>query len=208
MSGLVHRILGLPGWLVLVVAGLVVFSEDALFVGFVLPGETVALLAGAAARIGHVSLAGVLAVVIVAAIVGDTVGYEIGRHVGPRVLRLGFLEKRRKRIEGAQEFLSRRGGSAVFLARWVAFLRAVMPFLAGSARMPYLTFLGFNALGGLAWGAAVVLLGYAAGASYATVEKTFGPVAAAVVLVIVIVAVVVWRVRKHRAEKADVSGGR
>jgi membrane-associated protein len=200
MSTLVHRILGLPGGLVLVVAGLLVLAEDALFVGFVLPGETVALLAGAAAKLGHVSLTGVLAVVIVAAIVGDTVGYEIGRHVGPRVLRLRILAERGKRLGEAQEFLARRGGAAVFLGRFVAFFRAVMPFLAGTARMPYMTFLGFNAAGGIAWGAAVVLLGYAAGASYARVEKTFGPIAALVALAVLIVALVVWRFRKHRAD--------
>lgn len=200
MSGLVHRILGLPGWLVLLVAGLVVFAEDALFVGFVIPGETVALLAGAAAKLGHVPLPGVLVVVIVAAIVGDTVGYEIGRHVGPRVLELKIVQQRRKRLDDAQDFLGRRGGSAVFLGRWVAFFRAVMPALAGTAGMHYPKFLAYNAAGGLAWGATVVLLGYAAGASYAKVEKTFGRDAAVVVLAVVLVAVVVWRIRKHRAD--------
>jgi membrane-associated protein len=159
VSGLVHRILELPGWLVLLVAGAVVFAEDAIFVGFVVPGETVALLAGAAARLGHASLLGVLAVVVVAAIVGDSVGYEVGRHLGPRVLDLRILARRRRRLEDAQEFLARRGGSAVFLGRWVAFFRAVMPFLAGSARMRYPKFLAFNAAGGLAWGIVVVLLG-------------------------------------------------
>jgi membrane protein DedA with SNARE-associated domain len=200
MTGLVDRILGLPGWLVLLVAGAVVFSEDALFVGFVIPGETVALLSGASAKLGHVSLAAVLVVVIVAAIVGDTVGYEIGRHAGTRVLQLSFLEKRRTRVDDAQTFLARRGGSAVFLGRWVAFFRAVMPALAGTARMPYSRFLAWNALGGIAWGAAVVLLGYAAGASYAQVEKSFGRDAALVVLGVVAIAVIVWRVRKHRAD--------
>jgi membrane protein DedA with SNARE-associated domain len=201
ISGLVHRILELPGWLVLLIAGLVVLAEDALFVGFVIAGETVALLAGAAAKLGHVSLVGVLIVVIVAAIVGDTVGYEIGRHLGPKVLGLRIFDKRRKRLDDAQEFLARRGGSAVFLGRWVAFFRAVMPFLAGTARMRYPKFLAYNAAGGIAWGAAVVLLGYAAGASYAQVEKTFGRDAAFIVLGIVILAFVGWQVRKHRADK-------
>ena len=200
MTGLVDRILSLPGWLVLLVAGAVVFSEDALFVGFVIPGETVALLAGASAKLGHVSLTGVLIVVIVAAVVGDSVGYEIGRHAGARVLQLPFLEKRRGRLDDAQDFLARRGGSAVFLGRWVAFFRAVMPALAGTARMPYPRFLAWNALGGIAWGAAVVLLGYAAGASYARVEKSFGPDAALVVLGVAAIAVIVWRVHKHRAD--------
>jgi len=206
MSALVDRILGLPGWLVLLVAGLVVFTEDALFVGFVVPGETVALLAGASAKLGHVSLAGVLVVVVVAAIVGDTVGYEIGRTGGRRVLHLRVLDARREQLDRAQEFLARKGGAAVFLGRFVAFFRAVMPFLAGTARMRYLTFLGFNAAGGIVWGATVVLLGYAAGASYAQVEKTFGPVAAVVVLVIAVVGVIVWRVRRHRADGRARSG--
>jgi membrane protein DedA with SNARE-associated domain len=197
VSGLVDRVLGLPGWLVLLISGLVVFAEDALFVGFVVPGETVALLAGAAAKLGHVSLAGVLAVVVLAAIVGDTVGYEVGRHVGPRVLDLPILQKRRARLDDAHDFLARRGGSAVFLGRWVAFFRAVMPALAGSARMPYRRFLAYNAAGGLAWGAAVVLLGYAAGASYARVEKFAGRDAAVVVLAVALVALVVWRLRRR-----------
>ncbi len=156
---------------------LVVFAEDALFVGFVLPGETVAILGGVAANRGHVSLAAVIAVVVVAAIVGDSVGYEVGRHLGPRILGLRVLRRpqRQRRLADAQELLARRGGSAVFLGRWVAFFRAVMPALAGTARMPYPKFLAFNAAGGLVWGTAVVLAGYLAGASYAKVEKALGP---------------------------------
>jgi len=197
MSGLVDRVLGLPGWLVLLITGLVVFAEDAVFVGFIIPGETVAVLAGAAAKLGHVSLAGVLLVVVLAAVVGDSIGYEVGRHVGPRVLDLPILQKRRARLDGAHDLLARRGGSAVFLGRWVAFFRAVMPALAGSARMPYPRFLAFNAAGGLAWGATVVLLGYAAGASYARVEKLAGRDAALVVLAVALVALLVWRLRRR-----------
>jgi membrane protein DedA with SNARE-associated domain len=201
VSALVDRILGLPGWLVLLVAGSVVLAEDALFVGFVLPGETVALLAGAAAKIGHAPLAGVLAVVVVAAVVGDTIGYEVGRHLGTRVLGWRVFDRRRERIDAARGFLARRGGSAVFLGRWIAFFRAVMPFLAGAARMRYPRFLAWNALGGLAWGIAVVLIGYAAGASYRKVQQTLGPAAALVAVAVLAVAVIAWRVRRHRAER-------
>nr|WP_281371818.1 DedA family protein [Petropleomorpha daqingensis] len=174
-----------------------------MFVGFVLPGETVALLAGAAAKVGHASLAGVLVVVVVAAVVGDTIGYEVGRHLGTRVLRVRFLDRRRERLDAARDFLARRGGSAVFLGRWIAFFRAVMPFLAGTSRMRYPKFLAWNALGGLAWGATVVLVGYAAGASYARVEKSFGRGAAIAAVAVVVIGVVVWRVRRHRARLGE-----
>src|SRR3954447_13216669 len=160
------------------------------------------------AKLGHVSLAGVLIVVITAAIIGDSAGYEVGRHLGPRVLRLPLLQERRKRVDDARAFLARRGGAAVFLGRWTAFFRAVMPFLAGTGRMPYPKFLAWNAVGGLTWGATVVALGYAAGASYARVEKAFGRDAAFAVLAIVIIAAIVWRIREHRAERRAGSGDR
>lgn len=201
VSALVDRLLGVPGWVVLVVTGLLVFAEDALFVGFVLPGETVAILSGVAAKLGHVPLAGALAVTILAAILGDSVGYEVGRSLGPRMLRFRLLQNRREGIERAQRFLARRGGSAVFLGRWVALFRALMPALAGSARMPYGRFLAWNAIGGIAWGAAVVLLGYGAGASYTSLEGRFGATAAGVVAGIVVLGFIVWRVRRHRAER-------
>jgi membrane-associated protein len=203
MTAFVDRLLSVPGWLVLVLVGAVVFAEDALFVGFVLPGETVAVLGGVAAKFGHVPLAGVLVVTVVAAIVGDTVGYEVGRHLGTRILRSRFLRDRQDGIEKAQRFLARRGGSAVFLGRWLALFRALMPALAGTARMPYGKFLAFNAAGGLAWGVTVVLLGYAAGASYKTIESTFGTGAAIVLAVIVVLGLIAWRVRRHVVRRRE-----
>jgi membrane protein DedA with SNARE-associated domain len=205
MSGLLGHVLTVPGWAVIVLVGLLVFAEDALFIGFVLPGETAAVLGGVAAKLGHAPLWGVLVTVVAAAIIGDSVGYEVGRTLGPRVLQMRLLDRRRSRLDDARDFLARRGGSAVFLGRWVAFFRAVMPALAGTARMRYPKFLVFNAAGGLVWGTVVVLVGYAAGASYATVERTVGRGAALAVLAVALVALLVWRVRSHRRERQPTS---
>ncbi|WP_374971112.1 DedA family protein [Terrabacter sp. BE26] len=208
LENITHEVLSAPTWLVLLVVGTVVFVEDALFVGFVVPGETVALLGGVAASLGHVPLAAVLVVVIAAAILGDTVGFEVGRHLGSRVVRLKAFDKHRDRIASAQDFLARRGGVAVFLGRWTAFLRAVTPALAGMSKMHYPTFLRWNAAGGIAWGTVVVMAGYLAGQSYAKVEAWLGKGAAVVVGVIAVVALVVWQVRRHRAESGDGSPAR
>jgi membrane-associated protein len=203
MTGFINQILNAPTWAVLTLTALLVFVEDALFVGFVIPGETAAILGGVAASLGHAPLAAVIAVVIVAAIAGDSVGYEVGRQMGPRILSLPILNKRRKRLDDAQAFLARRGGTAVFFGRWVAFFRAVMPALAGTARMPYPKFLAFNAAGGITWGTAVVLAGYLAGQSYAKVEATLGRAAALIILGIALVALLVWRIRKHRTHSSN-----
>jgi membrane-associated protein len=201
MSSLIEHLLAVPGVLVYVLVGLLVFAEDALFVGFVIPGETAAVLGGVDASRGHVTLWLTILAVVAAAIIGDTVGYEIGRHVGPRILQARILERHRRRLQDAQDLLARRGGSAVFSGRFVAFFRAVMPALAGTAGMPYRRFLAYNAAGGLIWGTGFVLLGYIAGNSYAAVERTVGRGAALAVLVVVLVALVTWRVRRRRTER-------
>jgi len=141
VTDLVQRLLEVPPGIALLVVGGLVFAEDALFFGFVLPGETAAILGGVAASFGRVPLWTVLLVVVAAAIVGDSVGYEVGKKLGPRALEHRWLVKHRDRLEDARASLRRRGGTAVFLGRWVAFFRAVMPALAGTARMPYGRFL-------------------------------------------------------------------
>lgn len=202
INSLVNTVLGAPPWLVYVIVGAVVFAEDALFVGFVLPGETLAIIGGVTASLGHTSLAVVLMVVIIGAIVGDSVGFEIGKKFGPKLMAHHFFDKRRERLESAQDFLRRRGGSAVFLGRWTAFFRAVMPALAGLSGMKYRVFLPWNAAGGIAWGTTAVVAGYLAGESYHRVEKWLGQGAAVVVGVIVLAVIAVWAVRRHRKEAA------
>ncbi|HEY6741053.1 MAG TPA: DedA family protein, partial [Lapillicoccus sp.] len=91
MGSLIARILAVPGGLVYLLVGLIVFAEDALFVGFVIPGETAAVLGGVDASRGHVNLWQMIVLVVVAAVVGDTDGYAIGRRVGPRILRARML---------------------------------------------------------------------------------------------------------------------
>jgi membrane protein DedA with SNARE-associated domain len=185
------------GWVYLIV-GALVFAEDALLIGFLLPGETAAVIGGATASTGHTSLPVVMAVVVVAAIVGDTVGYEIGARYGVRLLGLGPLAHRRERLDRARFFLAERGGPAVFLGRFVAFLRATMPFLAGSAHMRYRTFLAYNAAGGIVWGIACALVGYLAGAAYQRVAARFGEIAAIAVVAIALIAWAVVHFRRRR----------
>jgi membrane-associated protein len=198
VTHLVDQLLGVPPGVAYPVIGALVFAEAALFVGFVLPGETAVLLGGVLASSGRLSLAWLLVLVVVAAVAGDTVGYEVGKHAGPRVLRSRPLRRHQQRLDGARGLLRRRGGTAVFLGRFTAFLRAVMPALAGVSQMPYLRFLGFNAAGGLVWGVGVTLLGFFAGASYLKVEAALGRGSAVLLAVLVLGGLLGWH-RRRRA---------
>lgn len=198
MTHLVDQLLGVPPAVAYLVVGALVFAEAAIFVGFVLPGETAVVLGGVLASSGRLSLTWLLVLVVVAAVAGDTVGYEVGRHAGPRVLRSRLLRRHQQRLDGAREFLRRRGGTAVFLGRFTAFLRAAMPALAGVSGMPYLRFLCFNAAGGLVWGVGVALLGYFGGASYRKVEAALGRGSAVLFAVLLLGGLFVWH-RRRRA---------
>jgi membrane-associated protein len=195
-------LLSLHGWQAYALVGVLVFAEAAVMLGFVFPGETAAILGGVLASKGGVTLAGITVVVIVCAIAGDSVGYFIGERWGRKLLNLGPLKKRQKGIDAALDQLSRRGAVAVFVARFSAFLRAVVPGLAGLSSMPYRIFLPANALGALCWGLLYVLLGYFVGER---VEKATG-IASDVLLGLILVAIVVLAIRHHRKNKAEVEG--
>jgi membrane-associated protein len=203
LRSVVDAIQSVPPVLAYGIISLLVFGEAAFFVGFVLPGETAVLLGGFLASQGHLNVVTLILLVVICAILGDTVGYEVGRHLGPRVLQLGPLQKHHVRLEKAQDMLRHRGGPAVFLGRWTAFFRAVMPGIAGLSQMRYRVFLFWNALGGIAWGVTFSLVGYFAGASYARVASTMGKGSAIVVGLLVITGLVLWRVRRKRNERSE-----
>jgi membrane-associated protein len=173
------------------------------FLGFVLPGETAVLLGGFLASQGHLEIVLLCVIVFVCAVLGDSVGYEVGKHFGPRLIGLAVFDRFRGRLDKAQQMLKERGGPAVFLGRFTAFFRAVMPALAGLSQMRYRTFLPWNALGGLIWGVGFCLVGYFAGQSYERIAKDIGTGTAIVIGVLIVGALIVWHFRRKRREEAE-----
>jgi membrane-associated protein len=200
ISTVIDEVLKLHGLAAYGLVGGLAFGEAALFVGFVLPGETAVLLGGVLANQGRVSLPVMIIVAVLAAIIGDSVGYEVGRHFGTRLLDSRIFARHRRGLERGQQALRQNGGRAVFVARFTAFLRAVMPGLAGASHMPYRRFLAFNAAGGLIWATGFTLLGYLVGAGYRSVENIAGR-ASEVILALVVLAVIVFVIRRRRRER-------
>jgi len=196
LTGLEQWLAGVPSWTVYLVSFGFVFAESALFAGFLVPGETALLVAAALAGLGHVNPVAVAVCGVAGAVLGDSVGYEIGRHFGPglRSTRLG-RRVRTAHWDRAEAFMRRYGGRSVFLGRWAAFGRALIPALAGVTRMRYPTFLLWNALGGLTWAVTVVTVGYFAGGSWHRVEQVFGRAVGLVLLTVVLLALVLAAAR-------------
>ncbi|MEO5745414.1 MAG: DedA family protein [Terracoccus sp.] len=196
-------ILSLHGWPVYLVVALLAFGESALFLGFVLPGETAMVIAGVLAARGNISLPAIIAICATAAVLGDQVGYLIGRHFGPglRGSRLGRRVGERRWAK-AQYAVTRHGAWAVAGGRWVAVLRALVPTVAGVIAMPYRRFLLANAVGGSVWAAGAVLVGYFAGGSVSTAQDLLGRtslIGLTLVSVLAVVSVVTYLRRRRRA---------
>lgn len=193
-----HR---LPSIWVYVLVALLVFGETALFVGFILPGETTVIVAGVIASQGSINIGVLCALVVVAAILGDSVGYFLGHHYGERLLKIKLLRGHRDELDGALAGMQRRGPLYVFFGRFAAFLRAVMPGLAGISGMPYRRFFFANALGGLVWGLAFSLFGYFGGSQLPKIEKYSGWVSIAIVVGIVVTVVGFDLLRRARRRR-------
>ncbi|WP_019142701.1 bifunctional DedA family/phosphatase PAP2 family protein [Noviherbaspirillum massiliense] len=156
--------------------------ESAAFLGLLVPGESLVLVTGFLASQGVLDLDLAIWAVAVGAVIGDSIGYEMGRHFGrPALLRYGSrFGLNQARIDKADAFFKRHGGKSVLLGRFVGFARAIVPFLAGSTRMNYRIFLAYNALGGVLWSSATVLLGYFLGESWRFAQHWIGEASAIV----------------------------
>ncbi|UCM89174.1 DedA family protein [Streptomyces marincola] len=163
----------------------IVFVESGLLIGFFLPGDPLLFATGLAVSSGEYldhPLWLVCALIVVAAVAGDQTGYAIGRRVGPAVLRRpGARFPRPEHAAKAEAFFARHGRASLILARFVPVARTFVPVIAGASRMDYRTFVVFNVLGGVLWGAGVTLLGAGLG-QVAFVRDNVGVMLMAVVL--------------------------
>ncbi|MFT0546432.1 bifunctional DedA family/phosphatase PAP2 family protein [Allopusillimonas ginsengisoli] len=168
--------------------------ESAAFLGVIVPGESLVLVAGFLAAQGVFDLDVLIMVIAIGAAFGDSLGYEMGRYLGrPALLRYGSrFGINEARIAKTDAFFTRHGGKAVFLGRFVGFARALVPFLAGSSRMPYRYFLPYNMAGAFLWSLAVTLLGYFLGASWQLAAGWIGRASAILGGVFVFALGLVW----------------
>jgi membrane protein DedA with SNARE-associated domain/membrane-associated phospholipid phosphatase len=148
-------------WTYLLV-GTLAFLETGAFIGLIAPGETAVIVGGLVAGQGQISLPLLIALVWACAVAGDLLSYTVGRRLGREFLlrhgeRLKITDERLQVVEG---FFQRRGGATILIGRFIGFVRALAPFVAGTARMPMRTFLPYDVLGAGAWAATFSVLGY------------------------------------------------
>ncbi len=94
-------------------------------------------------------------------------------------------------------FFERHGPKTVFIARFVTGLRVFGALLAGASRLPWWTFLFYNAAGAVVWSIVIGVVGYFLGQSWESIERWVGR-SGTVALGVVVAAAFWWWLRSRR----------
>jgi membrane protein DedA with SNARE-associated domain len=172
------------GYLIVFAMGIL---ENAAFVGAVVPGDVVLLLAGFYVQRSGLDLAPVIILAFVGALIGDTIGYTIGRLGGRRIVERfgGGRILPHDRLERVDRYFKEYGMWAVALGRLAPLVRTVNTFAAGMARMPFGQFIGAVTIAASIWAVAVPVLGFFFSGSLEAVKSALGWVGVFVFVVFV-----------------------
>ena len=174
-----------------------------LFVGTLLEGETVMLLAGVAAQYGDLRLSAVVATGFLGSLLGDQLFFYIGRRFGPAVLtkRLSWKVSADKVFR----LIDRHQSLLIVSFRFYYGLRSVTPFAIGAARVGRGRFLVLNAVGAVLWSVALGGLGFLFGPVFVIYFRNFRRYQLDFPVVLAVAGAVIWFtslvVRRHKAAR-------
>ncbi len=174
----------------------------AVVVGGLIEGETLLILAGFAARLGHLDLPAVMAVGAFMGAASDVLLFSVGRWRGPQVLaRWPRVLRYRHHFN---RLVTRWGMLVVIGMRFMYGMRWAGPILLGMSDMPWPRFLAFNLVGAALWGflaaGAGWMFGAAAHAMLADVHEVQGWVLGA--LLALALGLAAWRSRRGRERRS------
>jgi membrane-associated protein len=184
-------------------AGLAIMLETSLFIGLIMPGDTVVLVA--ATGVSDVSdFFWLIGAVLVGSVIGESIGFWIGRVFGKRIRASRLGQKiGEKNWERADVFVATRGGIAVAISRFLPVLHSLVPVVAGATKMTYQTFIIWTAAACLVWSSVYVGIGYIAKASYQEVVSNFKYGALVFIAIIAVFVLIVHFGKKKISKAAD-----
>jgi len=190
-----------------VAAGVGIFLETTLFVGLVIPGDTIVVAAATSVE-DPIHYTVLLVVVIVCALAGQSVGFLLGRWIGPALRRSRLGRRIGPAWDRAAAYVERRGGFAVFVSRFLPVLHALMPVTVGMSPMRYRRFMLWATPAAVIWGIAYVTAGTFAGIAFRellvnNLHYAGYVFAAAITLFFVIVWIVKRRLSKTEATEVS-----
>jgi undecaprenyl-diphosphatase len=137
----------------------IAFCESFVLVSFVFPGSTLLFAVGAIAAAARLPLGGILASAVLGAVAGQASSFWLGRALRRSPGRVWPFNRNPELIGDARSLFQQCGIAGVFASRFLAPLRAVVPFTAGMFGMSESRFWLLNVASALIWTPAVLLSG-------------------------------------------------
>ncbi|MGW0907502.1 DedA family protein [Streptomyces sp. NPDC002853] len=187
----------------------IVFAESGLLIGFFLPGDSLLFTTGLLITTKQLDFPLWLCIVLIciAAILGDQAGYLFGKKVGPALFnRPDSKLFKQENVVKAHEFFEKYGPKSLVLARFVPIVRTFTPIIAGVSGMRYRSFITFNIIGGILWGAGVTMLGAWLG-KIDFVHKNIEAILILIVLISVVPIAIEFLRARSKSKKAAAAGG-
>lgn len=187
------------GMLNYVIFFVVLFFESLVFVGLIIPGAPITVIAGFFAREGDLNVVAVMLLIIIAACLGDYCSYILGTK-GTHFFKEEAKILKRAHLERAERFFHKHGGKGILIARFYP-LRPVIPFVAGLSKMEKKRFIFWDTLSVAAWVVLYFSLGYFFSGALRKIE-VWSERASSVLLIGTVLCFVLYfafqKIRKHR----------
>jgi membrane protein DedA with SNARE-associated domain len=173
------------------------YGLPAVFVGCLFEGETVLVVAAAAAHLGYLSLPEVIGVAAAGGFAGDQIAFAAGRRAGPALLRRWPALARR--VATARERLGQHDAWVILGMRFAIGMRLALPVALGTSGISPVRFAALNAVGALAWATLFGVVGYTFGAALVSGLKRFGHDVEIALAVVAVVGLAWVALRRRRS---------
>ncbi|MBP2834402.1 DedA family protein [Dickeya parazeae] len=151
-------------WMIYLLLFLILFLENGLLPAAFLPGDSLLFLVGVLLTKGTMSYPFTIALLTTAASLGCWVSYLQGKWLGNTHVVQGWLSHLPAHYhQRAHQLFHRHGLSALLMGRFLAFVRTLLPTIAGLSGLNNIRFQFFNWMSGFLWVTSLVSLGFALG---------------------------------------------
>lgn len=143
---------------------MIIFLENGLLPAAFLPGDSLLVLVGVLIAKGAMGFVETVALLTVAASLGCWLSYAQGRWLGNSQTVQNWLSHLPPRYhQRAHQLFHKHGLSALLVGRFIAFVRTLLPTIAGLSGLSNARFQFFNWMSGLLWILILTTLGYLLG---------------------------------------------
>ncbi len=174
------------GWLA---AFVIAFAESVAVIGSIIPGSVTMTAIGILAGSGVLPIWSIVISAIIGAIMGDGLSYLAGYYFQDQIRRIWPFSRYPQILSKGETFFVKHGGKSVFFGRFVGPVRAIIPIVAGTLKLPPKRYFTASILSAIGWAPAYMLPGILLGAISLEMPAH---VATELILAVLLLLVALW----------------